>query len=130
MEWSDAGYPSFLSGGRGARRGARGNLHHAGAKEDWCAALSDHYRPLRGHPPLKCKIIPYGVAPPPLTPPLKGEGDSLAVPQHADIRSFERNGDVSISLPLVERGQGWGYRAAEIDESFVCDNAPLKRGRN
>ena len=112
MEWSDAGYPSFPSGGRGAQRGGRGNLHHAGVRESWCAALSGHYRPLRGHPPLK------------------GEGVSLAVPQHTDIRSFGRNGYVSVSLPLEGRGQGWGYRAAEIDESFVCDNAPLKRERN
>ena len=57
-----------------------------------------------------------GCTPPPLAPPHKEEGDSAVMPQSAGDGDFGRGGGC-VSLPLVGRGQGWGY--AGTGESLV-----------
>ena len=52
------------------------------------------------------RISSDGSAPPPLTPPRKGEGDSAAALQHAAAGDFGRDDCVGVSLPLVGMGQG------------------------
>ena len=68
-------------------------------------------------------ILSANSAPPPLTPPHKGEGDFAAAPRRID--NLERNDDVGVSLPLVgvrrtgetrgspRQGQGWGCAAED-----------------
>ena len=59
------------------------------------------------------RVIAYGDAPPPLTPPHKGEGNLAAALRCDKAGNFRRNGDVGVSLPLVGREQGWGCATAE-----------------
>ena len=68
-------------------------------------------------------IASYGAAPPPLTPPHKGEGDSGAALQDSNADDFDGNGGVGVSLPRVGRGQGWGYEAAGSDENRADEPA-------
>jgi nifR3 family TIM-barrel protein len=59
------------------------------------------------------RALSHGNAPPPLAPPHKGEGDSAVAPQYSDVDGVGRNGGAGVSLPLVGRGQGWGYARAD-----------------
>jgi monoamine oxidase len=62
------------------------------------------------------RVFASVAAPPPLTPPHKGEGNSGVAPR-ADSDDSERDGCVGVSLPPVGRGQGWGYAPAEKNRS-------------
>ena len=71
-----------------------------------------------GHLPLKGRAVAYGAAPPPLSPPRKGEGDFAAAPRRTNVGNLGHTDGVGVSLPLAGRGQGWG--SATI-ESSICD---------
>ena len=58
-------------------------------------------------------ILSANSAPPPLTPPHKGEGDFAAAPRRINADNLGRNDNVGVSLPLVGRGQGWGCAAED-----------------
>jgi len=77
-------------------------------------------------PTVEGMAIEYGIAPPPLTPPVKGEGNFAARPQSNNPGNSRRNGGVGVSLPLEGRGQGWGYSAAGRDENFMSDSPPVE----
>jgi hypothetical protein len=55
-------------------------------------------------PSVVARALAYGVAPPPLTPPRKGEWDLAVAPGRVDVGDFGRNGSVGIPLPLAGRG--------------------------
>ncbi len=71
------------------------------------------------------RVIVDGSVPPPLTPPHKGEGDFATAPQNVNADDFDGNGDVSVSLPLVGRGQGWGCAADGSDENPIGVDEPV-----
>jgi hypothetical protein len=70
-------------------------------------------------------ILSANSAPPPLTPPHKGEGDFAAAPRRINADNLGRNDNVGVSLPLVgvrrtgetrgspRQGQGWGCAAED-----------------
>jgi len=55
--------------------------------------------------------LPSFASPPPLTPPHKEEGGLAAAPRCVGVNDLRRNGGIGVSLPLVGRGQGWGFNA-------------------
>jgi tRNA-dihydrouridine synthase len=69
--------------------------------------------------------LSYGSAPPPLSPPHKGEGDSASTLQCANADDFGQNSDAGVSLPLVGRGQGWGCSLADYVVSHYEDMLEL-----
>ena len=78
-----------------------------------------------GHLPLKGGAIAYGAAPPPPTPPRKGEGNLAAAPRRTNVGNLGQKGGAGVSLPLVGRGQGWG--SATIENS-ICVRPAHKGG--
>jgi len=67
--------------------------------------------------PSRELAIAGGVAPPPLSPPYKGEGDLAAASRRSDAGDLRQDAGGGVSLPLVGRGQGQGCSAAGISRS-------------
>ena len=67
------------------------------------------------------RAIPDVSAPPPPTPPHKGEGDFAAAPQADDVGVSRQSGDVGVSLPLEGREQGWGCATDGIEGNSTGD---------
>ncbi|MEQ1936706.1 FAD-dependent oxidoreductase [Mesorhizobium sp. CN5-321] len=71
------------------------------------------------------RVFANVAAPPPLSPPHKGEGDSIATPPRTFTSDIVRNGGATVALPLMGRGQGWGYAADRLTVATIDARAVL-----